>query len=280
MSNSKKVEITVVSLPLHKLRFWTKGKILQCLATNNVKWSPLCFRALQVKTSLSFWNSQQSSPILLPQTNFRHGLAESTAAARYLMMANSWWNVLLGCTGFARVKNLTITSLILSGPARHVSLKKAVRRKQNVVAKKLEFFENVGHIAATKKQTWSFLFMMSWLILFLSFGFRRVLITLDVSLKINWKAGSPMWRKNTRTNLLWNDTGWILLFYCNYQKVHCTRTIAKIQYNRAWNYSGGFVEINLFCLALPMCSVPSKIFISRLVSKKCRQDQKKLRRPL
>jgi len=27
-------------------------------------------------------------------------------------------------------------------------------------------------------------------------------------------------------------------------------------------------------------SVPSKIFVSRLVSKKCRQDQKKLRRPL
>jgi len=27
------------------------------------------------------------------------------------------------------------------------------------------------------------------------------------------------------------------------------------------------------------CSAPSKIFVSRLVPKKCRQDQKKLRRP-
>jgi len=32
-------------------------------------------------------------------------------------------------------------------------------------------------------------------------------------------------------------------------------------------------------ISAPLHSVPSKIFTSRLVSKKCRQDQKKLRRP-
>ena len=61
--------------------------------------------------------------------------------------------MVLGCTGFARVKKVTITSVILSGPARHVSSRKSSQKKAERCCEKSRVFENLAHIAATNKET-------------------------------------------------------------------------------------------------------------------------------
>ena len=115
--------------------------------------------------------------------------------------------------------------------------KKQSEESRTFLRKKVEFVENLAHIAATNKET-------------------DLVISLYDDLSCSWVSFSEgSWahwmfhrkstekllprceEKNSRAKLSWNDTGWVSLFYCNYQKVHRSGTIAKIQYNRTWNYS-------------------------------------------
>jgi len=102
--------------------------------------------------------------------------------------------------GVCESQKITITSLILSGPAHHASSRQSSQKKEERWwDRKYNFSKNsLTWRQQIKKQTWSFPFTMSWLSLFRSFGFRRVLGTLDVLPKINWKAASLMWKKKFR----------------------------------------------------------------------------------
>jgi len=69
-----------------------------------------------------------------------------------LMVKCTACSALLHAAAFARVKKVTITSLILSGPARHASSRQSSQTKEER-GEKVQCFENLSHIVATNKET-------------------------------------------------------------------------------------------------------------------------------